>query len=134
MVIFILLWWDLNSGPPNLQSSSNPLFLKPLPLLFWPFGKIGWPKFIQLSPTSWKSSVQVPITYKLVYGEGWLHPVFQFPQSHRMGLQRSLFTYKNYFETSLQTNFKTSLISKKLKGMLQGVMDKYWLRANEQFF
>jgi len=65
-------------------------FLKPLLLLFWPFGKIGWQKFIQLSPTSWKSSVQVPITYKLIYGEGWLHPVFQFPLSHCMGLQRSL--------------------------------------------
>jgi len=41
-------------------------------------------------PTSWKSSVRVPITYKLVYREGWLHPVFQLSLYHHMGLQRSL--------------------------------------------
>jgi len=92
---FFLLWWDLNSGPPDLQLtdlqlSSNPLFRS---LCFSSSGlsaKIGWPKLIQLSPTSCKSSARVLITYQLVYGVGWLHPVFQFSLSHSMWLQCSI--------------------------------------------
>ena len=58
---FFLLWWDLNSGPPALQLSSNLIFRSLSLLLFWPLGKIGWLNLVQLSPTSWKSLVRVPI-------------------------------------------------------------------------
>ncbi len=89
-VKFFLLWWELSSGPPDLQSSSNLLFLKPLLLLLWLFGKTGWPKFLQLSPLAGRGQCGCQFTYKLVYGEVWLHPVFQFPLSHHMGLQHLL--------------------------------------------
>ena len=58
---FFLLWWDLNSGPPALQLSSNLIFRSLSLLLFWPFGEIGWLNLVQLSPTSWRSLVRVPI-------------------------------------------------------------------------
>jgi hypothetical protein len=78
-----LLWWDLNSGPPNLQSSSNLLFSGLL-------AKLVDRNSYSYPPLAGGAQCGCQFTYKLVYGEVWLNPVFQFPQSHLMGLQCSL--------------------------------------------
>ena len=96
---------------PLCSSSSNLIFQSLSLLLFWPYGKIGWLKLVQFSPTSYKSSVRVPNNLHDFCGEGWLHPDVQLPLSYSMGLQpnysyhaRHFFSYFRYRDCPSMTS------------------------------